>query len=193
MFQNENIMGIVMCGGNSTRMGQDKGTLIKDGLTWAEIALQKITLLNVSTKISINPSQIQNYQNQFSSQNMIVDRIDIPGPLGGLLSIHQQYPQHDLLILACDMIDISQKSISHLYNFCTETGSEYDFIVYLNENQKPEPLLGWYSSDGLAKIYKYYIGNLLEKYSMKYVLDIGNTYYLPFPNTYSELKNYNTI
>jgi molybdenum cofactor guanylyltransferase len=193
MFQNENILAVVMCGGGSTRMGKDKGLLVKDGVSWANLAFEKLSLLQIPTMISINQSQIANYSIEFHYEKLIVDDVMIAGPLGGLLSIHRQYPKHDIIILACDMIDVSEKSITHLYNFCTEAGSEYDFIVYHNENQQPEPLLGWYSADGLAKIYKYYLGNMLEKFSMKYVLEIGNTFYLPFPNTYSELRNYNTI
>ncbi len=193
MFINQNIIGIVMCGGQSTRMGQDKGLLLKGNLTWVELAIKKLHILPVPTLVSINSSQLEKYTGIIESDHLVTDTTNIPGPLGGVLSVHLKYPTHDILILACDMIDITINSIQYLFNYCTEEGSEFDFIVYTNEQNQPEPLLGWYSSEGLSKIYKYYLMSILEKFSMKHILEISNTHYLAFPNPYDELKNYNNM
>lgn len=192
MFINENLIGVVMCGGQSLRMGQDKGLMLQGTISWAQLAYQKLQEIGLPVVVSINESQLLQYSELFAKDDLVIDSVAIHGPLGGLLSVHSKFPDADLLIMACDLVDMGVSSIHHLHNYVAEQGSEYDFVVYKNEQQFAEPLLGLYTSEGLTKIYKYHLGQLLEKTSMKYVLEIGNSLLLDFPNDSSELNNYNT-
>lgn len=193
MFTNEKQLGVIMCGGQSLRMGQDKGLITQENQTWAQVAYEKMTAIGLSTVVSINPTQRKAYSQIFSSDWLIEDSVAIPGPLGGLLSVHAAYPEYDLLVLACDLVNIGVNSIAYLHQAVAEQGSEYDFVVYKNEEHFAEPLVGMYTSEGLTKIYKYFLGNMLEKTSMKYILEVGNTFLLPFPYAARELQNFNTL
>jgi len=47
------MLGIILCGGESSRMGTDKGLLIKDQKTWTRATFEKLELLSIPVKISI--------------------------------------------------------------------------------------------------------------------------------------------
>jgi molybdopterin-guanine dinucleotide biosynthesis protein A len=185
------LTGIVMCGGKSIRMGTDKGLLLKGKQTWAELAYDKINTLNVPTKVSINESQIGFYQQLFDKKELIVDSINLPGPLAGLLSAHEQLKDIDLLLFACDMTDISKETIQHLLNTYTTNKNEYDFFVFKN-NGEYEPLLGIYSHKGIQRIYDFYTSGKLKKYSMKSCIEISNAFSIELNDEQKkEFKNYN--
>src|ERR1043166_5331455 len=100
--------GVVLCGGQSTRMGQDKGLIEFGNIRWAEVVRKKIVSLGITTVLSINSQQLSSYSTHFDHRSLLVDNPDlkIQGPLLGLLSAHLSYTGQDLLIVACDMINI---------------------------------------------------------------------------------------
>lgn len=185
------LLGVVLCGGNSSRMGKDKGLLVKDKEPWAKVAFDKLESLGIPVVVSINSNQSVEYKKHFTEERIVIDRIGIKGPLGGILSIHDQYPNHDLMVVACDLPDLSLSLARNLVNVYEERAGEHDFIVYSIENEV-EPLLGIYTSEGLKKIFSLYLSNQLEKLSMKYVLEVGNTFSVELEqDRRRELKNYN--
>jgi molybdopterin-guanine dinucleotide biosynthesis protein A len=185
------LLGIVMCGGKSSRMGSDKGLLIKDGQTWAEQAYAKITSLNLPVKISVNTQQTELYQKIFPKESLVVDSVHIPGPLAGLLSFHKEFIQEDFLVIACDMTDVSVSTMQELINSYREKNEDYDFFVF-KDGEEYEPLLGIYSKNGLQKIAELYKEDRLTRYSMKHILDISSTYAIPIEaGQKREFMNYN--
>ena len=105
------ITGVVLCGGSSTRMGSDKGMMQHGSQTWAQIAFNKLRSLNIPVVVSINPVQHTAYQAVFSEELLVKDNdeLNIGGPLKGILSAHQQYPQADLIVLAVDIVKMSEE------------------------------------------------------------------------------------
>src|SRR4051794_35971592 len=83
------LTGVVLCGGNSTRMGKDKGLLKEEEQTWAEIATQKLTALHLPVLISVNREQFQTYEQIFPKERLVVDSESLgsKAPLFGLLSV----------------------------------------------------------------------------------------------------------
>lgn len=192
-MKTDSIIGVVMCGGKSSRMGTDKGLLLKGSQTWALLAHDKLAELNLPVKISINVLQVESYQKFFPKEFLIVDEIDISGPLAGLLCLHQTWPDKDFLILACDMTDIKIETLQHLVNVYQEKKNSYDFFVFRNE-ETYEPLAGIYCANGLANIAQLHAENKLSRHSMKYVLELGNTFTIPVREENKiEFKNYNQV
>ena len=172
------MLGVVLCGGQSSRMGSDKGLLKPEAKTWAQTAFDKLSGLNLPTLISVNKQQYPDYAVAFNPSTLITDddTLSIYGPLKGVVSIHLHHPSEDLLVLACDMpmmeIELLKELILHYHQ-----QPDADAFVYTNDGE-PEPLCGIYKSGGLAQIIQLYRSNQLPKHSMKYMLEHIHTNFL---------------
>ena len=165
------MLGVLLCGGLSTRMGSDKGLLKLQETTWAQTAVDKLNSFQLPVVISINKLQKDSYSSLFPDNELITDNdyLELQGPLCGVLSVHLKYPNDDLFILACDMPLMETDLLKELilqYNH----EKSFDAFVYSNDGQ-PEPLCGIYKSSGLAHVFHLYQTNQLLKHSMKFMLD----------------------
>jgi molybdopterin-guanine dinucleotide biosynthesis protein A len=172
--------GVVLCGGQSTRMGTDKGMLQKDATTWAQLAFNKLATLSIPVVLSVNQQQQNSYSNFFDSLSLIIDdtNLSIGGPLHGILSVHDQFPSSDLLILACDMVAMEITVLHYLYNYSLSSNKEA--IVFMKVD-KIEPLCGVYKASGLNKIRALYKQGGLKRNSMTHVLELLGANYLDMP------------
>ncbi|HMG81916.1 MAG TPA: molybdenum cofactor guanylyltransferase [Ferruginibacter sp.] len=183
--------GVVLCGGQSTRMGTDKGMLQKDATTWAQLAFNKLAALSIPVVLSVNQQQQIAYSNFLDSSSLIIDdtNLAIGGPLHGILSVHTQFPSSDLFVIACDMIAMETAVLQHLYNHSFATNK--DAVVFMNEN-RAEPLCGIYKVTGLNKIKVLYEQGELKRHSMMYVLELLGGDYLETPDEWvMSFDNYN--
>lgn len=183
--------GVVLCGGQSTRMGADKGLLQKDATTWAKLAFNKLAALSIPVVVSVNQQQQSTYSNFFNSPSLIIDEanLNIGGPLHGILSVHTQFPSSDLLVLACDMVAMETPVLRYLYDHSLTTNK--DAIVFMNA-AKAEPLCGIYKVAGLNKIKTLYAQGELKRHSMMYVLELLGADYLDVPGEWvGNFDNYN--
>jgi len=174
------MLGIILCGGESTRMGSDKGLLILNEKTWTQRALENLSLLGIPVKISVNYNQYPHYKSEFPSVELIVDEpsLAVKGPLLGVLSSHLKYPYEDLFILACDMPLMEPDLLNELYSryqHQTTSGA----IVFTN-NGEWEPLCGIYSATGLSYILSLLRSGQIMQHSMKNVLDHLITKSIPY-------------
>ena len=187
------MLGVVLCGGQSTRMTRDKGLLTSKENSWANIAADKLKTQTLQIAISINPSQLDTYSHIFPADQLVIDNegLQIKGPLLGLLSVHLRYPAEDLLILACDMPKMETDILSKLVEFYHKENTP-DSYVYTN-NGEPEPLCGIYTARGLADIMHLAQSGQLAKHSMKYMLEHINTFSIPIPeNRAACFQNFNS-
>ena len=151
------IRGVVLCGGESKRMGRDKGMLTIGHLTWAEHAAKKLNEINISVVVSINETQLNAYARIFDPTAakaltaLVVDQVEVKGPLTGLMSVHLEYPDDDLLLLACDMTEMDAPTLQVLKD-CAIAFPEFDCYSYVNEDGLLEPLCALYTSTMLKKL-----------------------------------------
>ncbi|MEO5681034.1 MAG: molybdenum cofactor guanylyltransferase [Chitinophagaceae bacterium] len=162
--------GVILCGGQSTRMGTDKGMLKLQAGTWAQTAVDKMAALPLPVMLSVNEEQYDAYSAVFKSDLLVKDNetIDVKGPLRGVLSVHAQDPAANLFILACDMPLMEASVLKQLLNFCEN--QDGDAFVFTNDGAY-EPLCGIYTARALARILHLQKTKQLAKYSMKYVLE----------------------
>lgn len=186
------MLGIVLCGGKSSRMGTDKGLLKSETGTWVQSAVTKLESLALPVKISVNKDQYPDYSSVFPPDKLITDEpsLQLRGPLYGVLSVYVHNPSEDLFILACDMPLIEPFLLEQLLQ-SYQANPQYDAFIYTNEGE-PEPLCGIYRSTGLSEILEMYNAQQLSKHSMKFMLDHLNSFTIPIPEEHKKFfRNFN--
>ncbi len=186
------MLGVILCGGQSSRMGSDKGLLMLNDKTWTQKAFDTLSNFQIPIVISVNKNQYHDYSSIFPVDTLIPDdpSLQLHGPLCGLLSVHLKYPEEDLLLLACDMPLIDAELIQQLHTkYSTETAAAF---IYTTDGE-PEPMPGIYRSKGLAYVHQLYSTNQLPRHSMKYMLDHISTSFSPLPTDKKGcFRNFNT-
>lgn len=164
------MLGIILCGGKSTRMGSDKGLIMHGENNWASIARQKLDILGIKTFISINQQQIFSYGDFFDHEAFIIDDsgINAGGAMVGILSSHLKNPEEDLFVLACDMPLMSHSVINAIF-LAFKSKESCQAAVYSIADEL-EPMCAIYSSEGLKKIYQMLTYGNITKFSMRSIL-----------------------
>lgn len=141
------VTGTVLCGGQSLRMGRDKGLIVESGKTFAERAGTLLSEFSERVVYSIHPRQSMTYREALPSGNFVEDlpHYQNIGPLGGLLSVHAAYPQSDILLLACDMTRVTSADLAALPAAADEISAYHTGEIF-------EPLCAYYAQTALEKI-----------------------------------------
>ncbi len=134
-MSNNTLFGLVLSGGKSRRMVQDKGRIAYHGMPQREYVYQLLNSLCEQTFMSIRADQRTEVGTSYKT---IVDSNEFSGPYNGLLSAHKSYPDAAWLVLACDLPLMDKKGIEELI---TQRDSRKMATTFANvENPLPEPL-----------------------------------------------------
>lgn len=183
------MIGVVLCGGESKRMGSDKGLLPVGSITWAQHAEAKLAELDIRVVISINQAQLPSYNHLYGAEKLIIDTVNVKGPLKGLLSVHQYFPDDDLMLLACDMTDMDVDTLQQLkqhYN----TNPAFDYYLYECEGFM-EPLCAVYPTNSLRNLRKAVNSSELTHFSMHKFIRDSNYKTIQIKDK-TKFSNYNT-
>ena len=101
------VNGLVLAGGKSTRMGEDKGGIFYHGLPQREHAAQLLDRHCAQTFISTS-KKIE------TSFEVIPDSHENLGPFGGILSAFERDPNAAWLVVATDIPMLDEQSIRQL-------------------------------------------------------------------------------
>lgn len=174
---------IVLCGGQSRRMGQDKGSMnindkpmiihVLDSLKG--IINEAIIVLNDEDRIIKYKKFIDEEEYDFEIK-FVEDEIKNKGPLSGIETGLKNISSNYGLILPCDSPFISK---THVINLFDEIDDGYDCIIpYHNEENKlktSEPLHGIYNENLISEIEELlekntlHVKGLIEKCKCKYI------------------------
>jgi molybdopterin-guanine dinucleotide biosynthesis protein A len=186
------MLGVILCGGKSTRMGSDKGLLKLENKTWAQTAVDKLATLQIPIKLSINKNQYNDYAAVFSPSDLITDdeTLQLGGPLAGTLSAHLQNPDEDIFILGCDMLLMEPFLLKELLQ-SYQSDPLADAFVFTNDGE-PEPLCSIYKVSGLAAVLAMYHSQQLTKHSMKFMLYHIKMFTIPITEDHKKyFRNFN--
>lgn len=145
------LYGLVLAGGQSRRMGRDKALLVRDG----QSQLRHIALLldAVTDRIFVSARADQKDDPERSQFETIVDRYDDMGPIAGVLSAMDEYPEADWLVIACDLPNIDNTTLRFLIE---HQSSEHPFTAFRSSHDElPEPLCAIYASGSDKLIRKF--------------------------------------
>jgi len=135
---------IILAGGTSSRMGQDKAMLTHNGMTFLEHTICK--MLTVATDIIVVVDTPDKYS--IPCGRLLADLYPDTGPVGGILTGLMALPHGYHYVVACDMPDISVAVLELLYKAAT---LPYDAILP-EINGFVEPLCGVYSHTAKPKL-----------------------------------------
>lgn len=147
MAANE-VYGLVLAGGQSRRMGRDKALLVRDGDGNGEGKSQlahMVSLLGVVVdRVFVSARSDQTEDSERNRFNVIVDRYEDMGPIAGILTALQEYPQADWLVVACDLPNIDASTLRFLLE---NISHNQPFTAFRSSHDGlPEPLCAVYKA-----------------------------------------------
>ena len=127
------LRGLVLAGGESVRMGTDKGLLDYFGKSQRIYSLEMLEKLNLKTYLSVRKEQ------KLDQKNVIEDKFIGLGPFGAICSAFQYDPNTAWLVLATDLPYADEKLIRRLIQ---ERDPSKVATALKGKNKKfPEPLI----------------------------------------------------
>lgn len=177
------LRGLVLAGGKSQRMGQDKGAIAWHGVAQREYAAGMLSKYCAETYISCRAEQDIND----SAYPLLRDTITDKGPYGAILSAFEKIPDSAWLIVACDLPLLDEATLGYLIEnrdaeaIATTFESPHDGL--------PEPLITIWE----PAAYPHLLSLLAEGYKCprKALIKADNVRILKAPNP-AALMNANT-
>ncbi|NNF19921.1 MAG: NTP transferase domain-containing protein [Flavobacteriaceae bacterium] len=146
------LYGLVLCGGQSSRMGQDKGLISYHGIPQREYLYKLLSQHCEKTFMSIRSEQLDSLDSHF---NTIIDQDKYRGPYNGLLSAHAQFPEAAWLVLACDLPLMDDEGIRTLVD-SRRTGKIATAFT-TSRSDLPEPLAAIWEPAALEESIAYLV------------------------------------
>jgi molybdopterin-guanine dinucleotide biosynthesis protein A/molybdopterin-guanine dinucleotide biosynthesis protein len=130
------LMGLVLAGGKSQRMGHDKGAINYHGKAQREYAADLLNKYCDKTFISVRANQVDDIESDYT---LLADSFEGLGPFGAILSAFREYPNHAWLVVACDLPLLDANSIRQLVE--ARNASQIATAFNSPVNEFPEPLI----------------------------------------------------
>ncbi len=144
------LYGLVLAGGMSTRMGQDKNLIQYHGMPHQEYLYGLLKEVCDSVYLSVRPQQLDFVPSDLKT---ILDENEYRGPFNGMLSAHKHHPKVAWLVLACDLPLIDSETVDQLANGRDYYKSATSFAT--TKTKLPEPLITIWEPKGLELAKKY--------------------------------------
>ena len=178
------VYGLVLAGGQSRRMGRDKALLLRDGQS--QLAHMVSLLDAVVDRVFVSARNDQTGDAERSRFELIVDRYDDMGPIAGILSALQEYPEVDWLIVACDLPNIDDSTLRFLLD---NVSDNQPFTAFRSSHDGlPEPLCAVYKAGSDQQLREFVDAGMI---CPRKILIRSETCLLEQPNP-SSLDNINT-
>lgn len=150
MISDKQLKGLVLCGGRSTRMQQDKSHIAYHAKPQWQYLHDLLLAFLPEVYLSCRPEQ------EFPGcDKRITDSLQSAGPSTGLLSAYHAQPETSWLVLACDLPLISRQSVALLIGSRHPEKAATAFISPFNGH--PEPLIAIWEPAGLAALEREYL------------------------------------
>ncbi len=175
MRNHDNLRGLVLSGGESRRMGNDKGLMTSDSVPWVNRAGLLLQSVGVPVSVLIREAQRPAYTAEILPDFELLSDLDLPvgGPLKGLLSFQVRYPQADVLVLPCDMPNLSVDLLRDLIDFYAKVPDAEAWGFEVGDRVQPFPRI--YSARLLADTSEKMYTNSLSRHGLVHLLSSAKT------------------
>ena len=140
-MNNKDITGIVLAGGRSKRMGEDKSLLKLNGKSMVEYSINALKPLCIYVVISSNQLVYD-----FTGCQVWPDEIPDQAPIIGIYSCLKRSETEINIFLSCDMPLMS----TEMLEFLLAVSKDHDITVPIHENGRIEPLCGIYKKSAIG-------------------------------------------
>lgn len=178
----DNITGVILAGGKSSRFGENKALLSAGGKT--VIGRIVNVLERVFREIIISTNTPGEYR--FLNLKSFSDYFEEKGPLAGIHSSLLNSRTEKIFVVSCDMPLIRDEYVRRIIS----RGSESEITV-ASVNSRIQPLFGVYSKSLLPEITRILTDNTNKNYSVKRLLDVSDTEILEIANAGFAFSNIN--
>jgi len=158
MDQIISLSAIILAGGQSSRMGQDKALIALQGVPLLQQVCE--VALKCTSKVYVVTPWLERYQDILPNACFVIREVPLPGetqrhgPLVGFAQGLAQIETDWVLLLACDLPQL-QVEVLQLWTQELENIPK-DAIAYLSKQPKGwEPLCGFYRRQCLPKLTQY--------------------------------------
>lgn len=142
------LKGLVLAGGRSTRMGQDKGLTRWHDQPQRLYLFHLLEAAGIPAFISCRPEQAA----ELAGYPLIVDCLPDAGPLGALYSAFCHEPDTAWLAIACDMPLIDEDAIRHLIAQRRPDSGGTAYLAPAFDDGSPDPLFAIWEPASFAII-----------------------------------------
>lgn len=183
----ENVQGILLAGGKSSRMGSDKASLPLGETTLAGSLKAQLDKYCDNLLVSI----ARDKQSPIENVRVVVDKIDGKGPLAGIYSSLTESNSRVSLVVACDIPYVHPMLVRKMLMFC----NDYDIVVPSFKTDTVEPMMAVYTKACLGAIESLIDRNVLRVKDLfticktKIIAWSDNTWYANL-NTRNEYEAY---
>lgn len=139
------LYGIVLAGGKSSRMGQDKGLIKYHEKPQREYAYELLKPLCAEVFLGIREEQKAEISTTYAT---VIDQNEFKGPFNSLLSAHRSYPNAAWLVVACDLPLLDTEALQYLLHHRNAAKMATSFTI--DAEGLPEPMLAIWEPKGLA-------------------------------------------
>ncbi len=178
-----NYTGIILAGGKSSRMGEDKGLLLLNGVPMVQHLIHLFEELKIPTIIIANNSEYKQF-----NLPIFNDIVEEKGPAGGILTGLTHSPTEKNIIVSCDSPFVTKELIL----FLIKSHQENQVTIPFYQN-RIHPLIGIYEKSA-----RRIIQSCIERKQLKirFILEELNTRQIEIPEHIAQngksLTNINT-
>ncbi|GAB3223590.1 molybdenum cofactor guanylyltransferase [Algoriphagus aestuariicola] len=172
----------ILCGGKSSRMGEEKGLVAFQGKPFVQWILEAVFVLQGDPVLVTGNLAYADF-----GVEMIADRIVDKGPVGGIYTALNHCQTTQALILSCDIPKIDSDTLEFLI---VEAQKHPGKITFLSDGKNDYPLIGVYPKSCLPAF-----GEAIEKDELKLrrlVESLPHNRIVIHPESVSNLQNINT-
>lgn len=151
MILKDEVYGLILAGGKSSRMQTDKGELqYHEAISQRTFLYKMLEKFCSKTFVSCRKDQTDNLQ---PDEAFIIDENLYGGPLNGILSAHHQFPQKTWLVLAVDLPHLTTTTIIKLLKERDPLKIATAYSTKVSQN--PEPLIAIWEPAALVLAEKF--------------------------------------
>jgi molybdopterin-guanine dinucleotide biosynthesis protein A len=147
------LKALILLGGKSSRMGEEKGLIQYHEKTQAEHLVSLLEEIGLEVFLSVREEQKESYS--FLNRSFIADQLQGAGPLGGIASTMRSFPQTAFMVVACDLPNLQKEQLEFLLKNRNPKAFATCYESPLDGG--PEPLCSIYEPKSFSALMKVWV------------------------------------